>query len=80
MAAYKFAIANLMAIELQRLQSAQAAPCAREAASGPCRGHRDAKVEGVKDQAHAARAITRGLCLGEVRKPSSPTPHYSASR
>ena len=26
------------------------------------------KVEGVKDQAHAARAIGRGLGLGEVRQ------------
>ena len=72
MAADKLAVANLMTIELQagnighnrlkqRLTLNKRQGCRVAAVEVQ-------EVEGVKDQAHAARAVGRGLGLGEVRK------------
>ena len=72
MAADKLAVANLVTIELQagnighdrlkqRLTFDKRQGCGVAAVEMQ-------KVEGVKDQAHATRAIGRGLGLGEVWK------------
>jgi hypothetical protein len=72
MAADKLAVANLMTIELQAGNIGRDR-FEQRLTLNKRQGRRVAaiemqKVEGVKDQAHAARPIGRGLGLGEVRK------------
>jgi hypothetical protein len=84
MAADKLAVANLMAIELQtgnvgNDRFEQRLPLdKREDRSVAAVEIKE--VEGVKDRAHAAPPIGRGLGLSELGSPSSPTPHNSPSR
>ena len=64
MAADKLPVANFMTIELQAGKPATigSSSAFRQQAGGlPCRGVEMQEIEGVKDQAHAARAIGRGL-------------------